>query len=133
MIRINATLLEKLFADPNPQQENPEVLDIYHKLFYRMFPGKNSFIEFLQVQNYDKQYMLAEEIIHRLCYTSNFPPSFFAIKDVISVENYQKETVNATDPYVPRDHFIHLVNLYLLGIYIFFYNPQFYNKNLHFI
>lgn len=130
MIRINITLLEKLFLNPNPQHDNPEVLDIYHKLFYRMFPGKNSFIEFLQVQNYDKQYSLAEEIIHRLCYTSNFPPSFFAIKDVISVENYQKETVSATDSYVPRDHFIHLVNLYMLGIYVFFYYPQFYNKIL---
>lgn len=130
MIRINNTLLEKLFLEPDPQHDNPEVLDIFHKLFYRMFPGKNSFIEFLQVQNYDKQYSLAEEIIHRLCYTSNFPPPFFAIKDVISVENYQKETVGATDPYVPRDHFIHLVNLYMLGIYVFFYNPQFYNKIL---
>lgn len=130
MIKINATLLEKLFVDPNPQPENPEILDIYHQLFYRIFPGKHSFIKFLQAQNYDKQYMLAEEIIHRLCYTSNFPPSFFAIKDVISVENYQKETVSATDFYIPRDHFIHLVNLYLLGVYIFFYNPQFYNKIL---
>lgn len=130
MIRINTTLLEKLFLKPNPQHDNPEVLDIYLKLFYRMFPGKNNYIEFLQVQNYDKQYRLAEEIIHRLCYTSNFPPSFFAIKDVICVENYQKETVGTTDTYVPRDHFIHLVNLYLLGIYIFFYNPQFYNKIL---
>lgn len=130
MIRINITLLEKLFAEPNPQPDNPEVLNIYHKLFYRMFPGKNSFVEFLQVQNYDKQYSLAEEIIHRLCYTSNFPPSFFAIKDVISVENYQKETVSAADSYVPRDHFIHLVHLYMLGIYVFFYNPLFYNKIL---
>lgn len=130
MIRINITLLEKLFVEPNPQPDNPEVLNIYHKLFYRMFPGKNSFVEFLQVQNYDKQYSLAEEIIHRLCYTSNFPPSFFAIKDVISVENYQKETVSATDSYVPRDHFIHLLHLYMLGIYVFFYNPLFYNKIL---
>lgn len=130
MIRINITLLEKLFLNPNPQNGNSEVIDIYHKLFNRMFPGKSRFIEFLQVQNYDKQYGLAEEIIQRLCYTSNFPPSFFAIKDVICVENYQKEIVRATDSYVPRDHFLHIVNLYLLGIYIFFYNPQFYNKIL---
>lgn len=128
MIRINATLLSKLLADPTPQPKHPEVVQIYKSLFNRMYPGEQDFIEFLQAQNYDKQYELAERIVHHLCFASNFPPTYFALKDVICLESYQKETVGETSGYIPRDHFIHLVNLYLLGIYVFFYNAEFYQK-----
>lgn len=128
MFIINFTLLKNLFTEPSPQPERPEVLEIYHRMSFRMFPGKNDFISFLQVQSYDKQIELAEKIIHRLCYTSNFPPSFFALTDIICLENYQKNATSETDPYIPRDHFIHTLNLYLLGLYIFFYNAEFYRK-----
>lgn len=128
MIRINATLLSKLLIDPTPQPKHPEVAQIYKSLFSRMYPGEQDFKEFLQAQNYDKQYELAERIVHHLCYASNFPPTYFALKDIICLEGYQKETVGETSVYVPRDHFVHLVNLYLLGIYVFFYNAEFYQK-----
>lgn len=128
MSRINKTLLEKLFLNPNPQPNRPDVLIMFNKLSYRMFPGKQDFMEFLKAQNLDRQYELAEIIIHRLCYVSNFPPSFFAMKDILCVEIYQKQEYTEADSFIPRDHFIHLINIYLLGIYIFFYNSQFFNR-----
>lgn len=128
MIAINLTLLTKLFTEPDPQPNRADVAKIYNKLFYRMFPCKEDFIFFLQAQSSDKQYEFAERIIHHLCYTSNYPPSFFAVKDIICAEHYQRELTFRTDKYIPRDHFIHLVYLYLLGIYIYFYNFEFYTR-----
>lgn len=130
MSRINKTLLEKLFLKPNPQPDRPEVLKLYNLLSYRMFPGKQDFINFLKTQSIDKQYEYAARSIHRLCYISNFPPSYFAMKDVLSIETYQKRAYSDTDDYIPRDHFIHLINIYLLGIYIFFYNNEIYDRIL---
>lgn len=128
MIAINLTLLTKLFTEPVPQPDHEDVAKIYNKLFYRIFPCKDDFIFFLQAQSSDKQYEFAERIVHHLCYTSNYPPSFFAVKDIICVEHYQQELTFRTDRYIPRDHFIHLVYLYLLGIYIYFYNSEFYMR-----
>lgn len=93
-----------------------------------MFPNSDDYIEFLKAQSIDRQYELAERIIHRLCYHANFPPSYYALLDIICVEKYQENGILDTDTYIPRDHFIHIVYLYLLGIYVFFYNTEFYTK-----
>lgn len=128
MHKINSTLLEKLFISPAPLSGDKNVLEIYNRLKSRMFPGEESFIAFLKAQNTDSQFQTAEIIIHRLCFESNYPPSFFAIKDIITLEECQKEKISEYDSYIPRDHFLHIVNLYLLGIYIFFYNSEFHNR-----
>lgn len=128
MTRINKTLLSRLFREPNPQPQNEEVLSFYKELYSRIFPNPDDFIEFLTSQNIDRQYESAEHIVHRLCYHANFPPSYYALLDIICVENYQKREVSYADSYIPRDHFIHTVYLYLLGIYVFFYNSEFYTK-----
>lgn len=93
-----------------------------------MFPNPDDYIEFLKAQSIDRQYECAEHIVHRLCYHANFPPSYYALLDIICVENYQEKGILDTDSYIPRDHFIHTVYLYLLGIYVFFYNSEFYTK-----
>lgn len=128
MARINKTLLSRLFSEPNPQPQNKEVLSFYKELYSRIFPNPDDFIEFLITQNIDRQYESAERIVHRLCYHANFPPSYYALLDIICVENYQKKEISYSDNYIPRDHFIHIVYLYLLGIYVFFYNSEFYNR-----
>ena len=128
MIKINQTLLTKLFKEPDPQPDKPEVKTVYYSLMHRIFPGRQNFIDFLTAQNYDKQYELAEEIIHHLCYESNFPPSYFALEEVICLEQYQKGLTDENTDHLPRDHYLHLVNLYLLGIYVFFYSPEFFRR-----
>lgn len=127
MTKINETLLEKLIVNPQPQPSKKEVKRIYCALFERMYPCKESFVDFLSAQSIDRQYESAQVIVQRLCYCANFPPSYYALTDVIAVENYQENNIRETDMHIPRDHFIHLVYLYLLGIYIFFYNSEFYN------
>lgn len=128
MIKINQTLLTKLFKEPDPQPDKPEVKTVYNSLLYRIFPGKQNFIAFLTAQSFDKQYELAEEIIHHLCYESNFPPSYFALEEVICLEQFQKGLNDENTSRIPRDHYLHIVNLYLLGIYIFFYNQEFFKR-----
>lgn len=128
MIKINDTLLLKLFLEPNPQPGDKEVICYYKKLYSRMFPNPDDYITFLKSQSIDRQYESAERIVHRLCYHSNFPPSYYSLLDIICVENYQEKGILDSDSYIPRDHFIHTVYLYLLGIYIFFYNSEFYTK-----
>lgn len=128
MSKINETLLKALFDDPRPQPDKEEVLQFYRELNVRIFPGRNNFISFLQAHTIDKQYEYAAKIIHSLCFYSNFPPDYFALIDILNVENYQRDTVDKKDLYIPRDHFLHIVNIYLLGIYIFFYNAEFYDR-----
>ena len=128
MTRINQTLLTKLFTNPSPQPKRKEVLKYFNQLHSRMFPDSNIFIEFLTAQNIDRQYESAEHIIQRLCYFSNFPPSYYAMMDVVCIEHFQKNGISSADSHIPRDHFLHLVFLYLLGIYVFFYDAEFYSK-----
>ena len=128
MTRINRTLLTKLFENPTPQPKRKEVLRYFNRLHSRMFPASDDFIEFLSAQSIDRQYECAERIIQRLCYYSNFPPSYYALMDVVCVEHYIKNGISNTDNHIPRDHFLHLVFLYLLGIYVFFYDAEFYSK-----
>lgn len=128
MTRINQTLLTRLFTNPTPQPKRKEVLAYYNRLHSRMFPDSEIFIEFLTAQNIDRQYESAEHIIQRLCYFSNFLPSYYAMMDVVCVEHFQKDGISSADNHIPRDHFLHLVFLYLLGIYIFFYDALFYSK-----
>ena len=109
MTRINQTLLTKLFANPTPQPKRKEVLTYFNRLHSRMFPCSDEFIEFLSAQSIDRQYEIAERIIQRLCYYSNFPPSYYALMDVVCVEHYQKIGTSGTDSHIPRDHFLHLV------------------------
>ncbi len=135
MKNIYQTLLKNLFENPCPQPQNPEVKTIYRKLYWRMYPDDDDFILFLQTQDIDIQYRAAESILEKLCIVSNFPPSKWAITDTLSVDDIRKHiSIADRDPstdnkyHVLRDHYLHLVYLYLLGIYIFFYDEKFYSR-----
>lgn len=130
MLRIHSTFLEKLFLAPSFQEDDSDVGTMYLKLKNRMFPGEEDYVAFLQAQSSEDQFSRAENIVHRLCYESNFPPTYYSIKDLISIEEDQARKYSGFDGYVPRDHFIHIVNLYLLGLYVFFYDSAFRNQIL---
>ena len=100
-----------------------------------MFPDDDDFILFLKTQDIDIQYRAAERILEKLCIVSNFPPSKWALTDILSVDDIRKHiSIADRDPnndnkyHVLRDHYLHLVYLYLLGIYIFFYDEKFYSR-----
>ena len=128
MLKINGTLLTALFVSPNPQPERSEVGVFYKKLQNRIFPTPHLFSEYLMAQSIDKQYELATKIIQSLSFFANFPPPYYALYDVLSTEKYQNNMTSEKDSYIPRDHFLHIVNLYILGIYVFFYNSEFYSR-----
>ena len=128
MIRINSTLLKALFEAPSPQPKRQEVGRIYSVLLNRIFPIKEYYIDYLKAQTIDKQYEYASRIVQSLCYFSNFPPVDGAIQDVLCLEQHQKKYVDKRGVFIPRDHYLHIVNLYMLGIYIFFYNTEFYDR-----
>lgn len=128
MMKINATLLSALFDNPQPQPQKEEVLRFYHELNDRIFPNRNLFISYLKAQVIDSQYEYAAKILHSLCFYSNFPPPYYSLTDITCMENHQKEKTQKADHYIPRDHFLHIVNLYILGIYIFFYDSEFYAR-----
>jgi hypothetical protein len=133
MKNIFDTLLEKLFIAPNPQPDNPEILEVYRGLYNRMYPDDDKFITFLSSQDVGKQYKMATLILEELCLVSNYPPSYWALNDLLVIEDFRKQ-ITIEDRYnrerknhTIRDHYLHLVYLYLLGIYLYFYNGKIYS------
>ena len=124
-IRINTTLKEKLFENPKPIEQKAA---IYTILFNRMFPCPKVFSAFLSTSDMSEKIEQAKYIVQRLCFESNFPPPYSLL---MNLEEYETADINKSKSkvYVAQDHFCHLVYLYLLGIYLFFYVPII-NKNL---
>jgi len=116
-----------LFYRPLPQQSK-SIKDIYSFFKTRMFPGEDNFIRFLEADTLDEQMRYAIEILKRLCFESNFPPPYSALLDVLNIENAEKNTEYHKNQHIARDHFLHVVYLYMLGIYLFFYDKLFFEK-----
>ena len=118
--KMDDTLLECLFVNPNPLQRHKKT---YADMSGRLFPDKNLFIKFLKVNEHSERVELAKKIISRFCLDSTYPPPYQAVKKLLDAES-GKSNQSATG-YTPQDHFVHKVNLYLLGIYTFFYHKTF--------
>lgn len=125
MKNINKTLREKLFQ--RPQFASPKMDVYYTMLRSRIFPDEEQFIALLSADNYDEQYEYAERILTRICYESNYPPTKEMFADVLSLEYYSKVDHIQENTFIPRDHYIHVIYVYMMGIYIFFYNNTFFN------
>lgn len=116
---INSNLLNALFVSPTPL---PEKAEVYHLLFNRIFPDREGFINFLSVKDSNEKLEICKNLIQRLCFESNFPPSFDLLINLLSFEesDLNKSSIRT---YVPQDHFMHILNSYIFGIYLFFYHP----------
>jgi hypothetical protein len=113
------TLLQSLFTNPKPIAHFG---DIYRNLENRIFPDREQIKAFLQTENNSEQVSLAKEIIERMCFDSNYPPPY---KLLINLKDVEESSTNkaVAGSYIPQDHFVHMLNLYLLGIYVYFYHP----------
>ena len=94
---------------------------IYRILQESIFPGKSDFINFLNEKNYEKTVDYAKKILLRLDYELSFSTPTRLIFNIIDVETKQV-AYDSKNGFISRDHFVHLIHLYLLGIYIFFYH-----------
>ena len=120
---INKNLKKSLFESPNPLRHKKE----YNELKDFIFPGKEIFIAFLAEENFEQQTFLAEKILLRLSYDSFFSPPTRLLFNVLAMESLISG--EKKHGFIGRDHFVHMVHLYLLGVYMFFYH-QIFNENM---
>jgi hypothetical protein len=125
-MNINETLLKALFTDARPISHFNK---IYQYLGNRIFPGKEQIIQFLLTDDHSERIGFAKEVIARMCLESNYPPPYELLIKLLDSEEMNDNKAAGEGGYTPQDHFVHILNLYLLGIYVFFYHPTF-NKSL---
>ena len=113
---IDNTLKEKLIVNPTPSCSKVEFAQFYA----RFISDQSIFISFLESQDTKKQYHYAKKIISNLCNDSNYPPSLGLENFLFTFE--QEISKERTVKYQSRDHYVHQCYLYLLGLYLFFYN-----------
>lgn len=83
-----------------------------------------------------KDFLNASDSSLKLCYAKKIYTYIHVFNDVAIPDNFvnniiyyqQHELVDNTDGYVPQDHVIHSINLYILGVYLFFNFPLFHKK-----
>lgn len=120
---IAANLRDKLFDNPAPPQRSGHFADLRAE----MFPVAGTFLDFLNERHFDEQVRLAKDILLRLAYSARvFPPNKLLF-NLLEVESRTAGTA-AKGPFNGRDHFVHLVNLYLLGLYVFWYHDALHKK-----
>ena len=121
MSTISKTLLNSLFFNTEsvlPQQE------IYSYVKERIFPNAKEYINFLQLSDMTEKREVAKKIIKRLCMCSNYQPPYEIIINISEQEtNKKNQSINKN--YIPQDHFVHIVNTYIFGVYIYFWHPSF--------
>lgn len=96
---------------------------LYEKYYNRLWPCEQTFISFLRTENSQQQLDCAISIVEQLSFQANFPLPGFVFRNLISSEHKGK------DPnFIAQDHAIHSVNLYILGLYLFFNHKLFYTR-----
>lgn len=119
MSNINETLLKELFASKTKFLDNT-----YKNLKGRIFYGIEDYVNFLQLKDPNEKLEAAKNIIKRICFESNFPPPHKLLFNIVKQET-DIENRSENEKYIGQDHFIHKVNLYILGIYMFLKHPSF--------
>ncbi len=113
---IRETLKNTLFVSPTPPNRRKEFLYLHDFIF----PNKELFLNFLDEDNSERQVSLAKDILLSLFYDSHFAPPTRLLFNILDMDTNDLST--NFDTYIRRDHFVHLVHTYLLGIYIYFYH-----------
>jgi hypothetical protein len=122
-VNILQTLREKLFELPAP----PHREALFEEFTAAMFPGRALFLDFLSERHFERQVEIAREILLRLAFEARvFAPN----KHIVNLLNAESRLAGSAgrDAYNGRDHFVHLVHLYLLGLYVFWYHETLHNK-----
>lgn len=112
---VRETLLNALFVRPRPLSRG-EFFDAQNSLF----PCRQSFIAFLETQELQTAELNAKECLLHLCYFQPLSPPVLLLFNLLDFQ--QSPLLKKEGQYIAQDHFTHLVNLYLLGIYIYSYH-----------
>ncbi len=124
MSELNKRLLSELFLQKEVSCSQKE----YRQLYYKIWPCEEYFKEFLLCSNTDLKIEYGKKIYESLrVFDDIFLPEFI-VNNVLELQF--SKLVDNVDAYVPQDHFIHCINLYITGIYLFFNVPILHKKLL---
>ncbi len=124
MSELNKRLLSELFLQKEVSCSQNE----YRQLYYRIWPCEEYFKEFLLCTNTDLKIEYGKKIYESLRAFDDFFLPKFIVNNVLELQF--SKLVDNVDGYVPQDHFIHCINLYITGIYLFFNVPILHKKLL---
>ena len=123
MNNINKRFLEEMF-------QNKKVIcdpDVYLALYDDIWPCEKYFKQFLASTDTSVKIQCAKKIFYYFnMYNEILVPDFF-IDELISIQQHNLKKNNG---YIPQDHLIHSINLYILGVYVFFNIEVFHRKLL---
>lgn len=119
---IRRTLLQNLFLRPRPVER-----ESFLASRTQLFPSEPDFLAFLQTDSEQEMTQRARTILLDLIFSARCPPPSHLIVNLLATQQERLHVVTEGD-YVPRDHFVHLVHLYLLGIYLFAYHPSLHRR-----
>ena len=119
---IRDTLKRTLFQNPHPIDNA-----IFAKEKDLIFPCEEVFLEFLSTEDHQLRINLARKIILRLIFHHSLPPPSILLNNLLNLQNDDAQAIKDGD-YIPQDHYVHIVNLYLLGVYIFSYHRDLHDK-----
>lgn len=124
MSKIDRRFLADLFKNRDVAYHST----IYKKLYYYIWPCETFFKEFLTATDPSVRLDFAKKIYTYIQAEDDVFLPTYMVNDVISFQLYHLK--DSQDGYVPQDHVIHSVNLYILGIYLFFNMSSFHQKIL---
>lgn len=121
-MNIRKRFLKELFEDKKVAFQ-PE---LYRMYFHKTFPDSEEFVTFLMTSSEQKRLESAMKIMDRINFSSNFPIVEDIYANLVRLES--ENLSGKDDSYVGQDHFVHTVNLYILGVYLFFNHPVFHRS-----
>lgn len=114
MKTFNEQLLTDLFFDRIVTFDS----ELFSKFYDEIFPCPEIFISFLSSTTREEQIYYAKQILKRMTFYKYDSVIYDIYKNLLNLEEiYLTEKISG---YVARDHAIHSINVYLLGIYLFF-------------
>lgn len=126
---INSQFIETFFINKKVSLQQ----ELFSTYYYDIFPCPQSFIDFLSASNREQQTVSAKKIINRIYFCNYNSILSDLYRKLIELEEHELLEEDAN--YIPRDHSVHSINTYLLGVYLYFsletFNNQLRNQFSH--
>lgn len=111
---INQMFWHILFIERSVDFNKKAFRDLHHVIF----PCVDSFEQFLNATTTEKMVAIAKEISSNILFSVSVSPSPAVYRGLIDAEsNYP---ASKEGEFISQDHVVHSVNVYLLGVYLFF-------------
>lgn len=106
---VNNYLLHKLFVNAHEDS-------LYNKWFPKIWGCPQLFEDFLNLASTQSQKTVALDIVRHMSTTSDFSIPYSAFVNLVEVEHQGDDW-----GWINQDHAVHSVNVYICGIYLFFF------------